>query len=196
MKPGSNLLLTAHLKTTGKKTGIAIPDRPLLRDKGDSRAQARAAVLRLRHRGPIEIPAGASSTELEDSYKLPEPASITAIYPRAHFLARSFRRICDDSQRQAGVAALDSQVGCGLGGGISVSPSGDAAAWFRYSLEGQLRQLRRATRTIQATRQLRCMAASGQRTRQTRCCWRWSLLRARMLRCGARRSRLQGSRPS
>jgi mono/diheme cytochrome c family protein len=89
VRPGSNLLLSAHLKTTGKKTALQFQIGLYYETKAKS-GSGRAAVLRLRHHGPIEIPAGTSSTELEDSYKLPEPVSIMAIYPRAHFLARSF----------------------------------------------------------------------------------------------------------
>jgi mono/diheme cytochrome c family protein len=88
VKPGSNLLLTAHLKTTGKKLDLQFQVGLYYEPKVVS--AGRATVLRLAHRGPIEIPAGAPSIELEDSYKLPQPASITALYPRAHFLARSF----------------------------------------------------------------------------------------------------------
>jgi mono/diheme cytochrome c family protein len=89
VKPGSNLLLTAHLKTTGKKLALQFQIGLYYEPKATS-GSGRATVLRLAHRGPIEIPAGVSSIELEDSYKLAQPVSITAIYPRAHFLARSF----------------------------------------------------------------------------------------------------------
>jgi hypothetical protein len=47
-------------------------------------------VVRLEHRGALEIPAGASATTLEDSVTVPQATNVTAIYPRAHFLARSF----------------------------------------------------------------------------------------------------------
>jgi hypothetical protein len=89
VKPGSNLLLTTHLKTTGKKLALQFQIGLYYEPKA-TLGTGRACVLRLAHRGPIEIPAGASSIELEDSYKLSQPTSITAIYPRAHFLARSF----------------------------------------------------------------------------------------------------------
>jgi mono/diheme cytochrome c family protein len=88
-KPGGDLLLAAHLKTTGKKMALQFQIGLYYEPKALPGA-SRAAVLRLQHSGPIEIPAGASRVEIEDSYKLAQPASITAIYPRAHFLARSF----------------------------------------------------------------------------------------------------------
>ncbi|HEX4580853.1 MAG TPA: hypothetical protein VH139_02275 [Acidobacteriaceae bacterium] len=95
VKPGSDLLLTAHLKTTGKKLmlqfqiGLYYEGAAPGAEKAASGA-GRATVLRLTHRGPIEIAAGASSITLDDSYTLPQAAVVSAIYPRAHFLARSF----------------------------------------------------------------------------------------------------------
>jgi mono/diheme cytochrome c family protein len=89
VKPGSDLLLTTHLKTTGKKLALQFQIGLYYAQKPAS-GTGRAAVLRLMHRGSIEIPAGSAATTLEDSYKLPQAASVTAVYPRAHFLARTF----------------------------------------------------------------------------------------------------------
>ncbi|MFL6429572.1 MAG: hypothetical protein ACJ71S_15100 [Acidobacteriaceae bacterium] len=96
VKPGSDLLLTTHLKTTGKKVELQF-QIGLYYEKAASGAAdkassstGRATVLRLNHRGPIEIPAGTSPTTLEDSYTLAQAAAVSAIYPRAHFLARNF----------------------------------------------------------------------------------------------------------
>jgi mono/diheme cytochrome c family protein len=88
LKAGSDLLLTTHLKTTGKKLMLQF-QIGLYYEKAASGA-GRATIVRLMHRGPIEIPAAASSTTLEDSYTLPQAATVSVIYPRAHFLARSF----------------------------------------------------------------------------------------------------------
>ena len=88
LKPGSNLLLTAHLKTTGKKLMLQF-QIGLYYDKSAA-SPGRATVLRLAHRGPIDIAAGVSSTTLADGYTLPQAARVSAIYPRAHFLARNF----------------------------------------------------------------------------------------------------------
>jgi predicted CXXCH cytochrome family protein len=88
VKPGSELLLTTHLKTTGKKLALQF-QVGLYYEPKMAASVGRVSVLRLTHHGPIEIPAGASSTVLEDSYILPQAAAVTAIYPRAHFLARS-----------------------------------------------------------------------------------------------------------
>jgi mono/diheme cytochrome c family protein len=89
VKPGSDLLLTTHLKTTGKKLALQFQIGLYYAAKTTAGA-GRTSVVRLAHRGAIEIPAGTSSTTLEDSYILPQAAAVTAIYPRAHFLARSF----------------------------------------------------------------------------------------------------------
>jgi mono/diheme cytochrome c family protein len=89
LKPGSNLVLTAHLKTTGKKLTLQF-QIGLYYERKATPGSGRATVLRLTHHGPIEIPAGTSSITLEDSYTLPQASSVTAIYPRAHFLARTF----------------------------------------------------------------------------------------------------------
>jgi hypothetical protein len=88
LKPGSDLLLTTHLKTTGRKLALQF-QIGLYYEKAASGA-GRSTVLRLTHHGPIELPAGAPSTTLEDSYTLPQAAAVGAIYPRAHFLARTF----------------------------------------------------------------------------------------------------------
>ncbi len=89
VKPASSLVLATHLKTTGKKLALQFEIGLYYAEKTTS-STGRVAVMRLLHRGPIEIPAGSSSIALEDSYKLTQPVSITAVYPRAHFLARSF----------------------------------------------------------------------------------------------------------
>ena len=89
VKPGSDLLLTTHLKTTGKKLALQL-QIGLYYESKPAASVDQAMVLRLTHRGPIQIAPGASSIVLEDSYKLPSAAAVTAIYPRAHFLAHSF----------------------------------------------------------------------------------------------------------
>ena len=88
--PKTDLLLTTHVKTTGKKIDLQLQiglyyDR-VKREEG----AGKAAVVRLEHRGAIEIPTGAAETTLEDSVTIPQALNVTAIYPRAHFLARSF----------------------------------------------------------------------------------------------------------
>ncbi len=87
VRPGSDLVLTTHLKTTGRKQTLQI-QIGLYYATATSPAGT-ALVLQLQHNGAIEIAAGAARTQLEDTYTLPQAAAVTAIYPRAHFLARS-----------------------------------------------------------------------------------------------------------
>lgn len=88
--PKTDLLLTTHLKTTGKKIALQL-QIGLYYERGKREEGAgKASVIRLLHRGALEIPAGASATTLEDSVTVAQALNVTAIYPRAHFLARSF----------------------------------------------------------------------------------------------------------
>jgi hypothetical protein len=88
--PRTDLLLTTHLKTTGKKIDLQL-QIGLYYERGKREELAgKTSVIRLLHRGALEIPAGAPATALEDSVTLPQSINVTAIYPRAHFLARSF----------------------------------------------------------------------------------------------------------
>jgi hypothetical protein len=88
--PKTDLLLTTHLKTTGKKIALQL-QIGLYYERGNrADGVGTAAVVRLEHRGALEIPAGASATTVEDSVTVPQAMNVTAIYPRAHFLAHSF----------------------------------------------------------------------------------------------------------
>lgn len=81
------LLLTTHLKTTGRKQDLQI--QVGLYYSPASAPAGSALVLQLAHKGDLAIPAGAANTLTDDSYLLPQAVAVTAIYPRAHFLARS-----------------------------------------------------------------------------------------------------------
>lgn len=87
LRPGSDLVLTTHLKTTGRRQMLRI--EVALYFAPASASPGGALVLPISHQGAIEIPAGAANTQLEDAYTLPQAAAVAAIYPRAHFLARS-----------------------------------------------------------------------------------------------------------
>ena len=56
VKPGSNLVLATHLKTTGKKLALQFEIGLYYAEKTTS-STGRAAVMRLQRRGPIEITA-------------------------------------------------------------------------------------------------------------------------------------------
>ncbi len=85
----TNLLLQAHLKTTGRTVDLKF-QVGLYYERGATRPPATAHVVRYEHKGAINLPTGAATTTLEDSVPLTAAMQVTAIYPRAHFLARSF----------------------------------------------------------------------------------------------------------
>ncbi len=90
LSPAGTLILTAHLKTTGRKQDVQIQVGLYFNPaSAPAASKASALVLRLNHQGAIELAATNANTRLEDSYTLPQAAQLTAIYPRAHFLARS-----------------------------------------------------------------------------------------------------------
>ena len=83
---GSDLVLTTHLKTTGRSEQVKL--QVGLYYAKSTAARAKPLVLRLAHAGAIEIPADQAKFTLDDTVTLPEPVSVTAIYPQAHFLGR------------------------------------------------------------------------------------------------------------
>lgn len=85
----TNLLLQTHLKTTGRTVDLKF-DIGLYYERGASPAVSIAKVVRFDHRGAIDLPPGGTPTTLEDAAPLTTAMQVTAIYPRAHFLARSF----------------------------------------------------------------------------------------------------------
>ena len=87
LSPGGDLVLATHLKTTGRKQAVQFQIGLYYADS--SAAKGNALVLPLTHKGVLQLPAGAAATPVEDSYTLPQASAVTAIYPRAHFLARS-----------------------------------------------------------------------------------------------------------
>jgi mono/diheme cytochrome c family protein len=92
LERGSDLVLTTHLKTTGRSEQIKVQvglyyDKSAVGAKSAA-AHAKPLVLRLAHAGETQIPADQAKFTLDDALTLPEPVSVTAIYPQAHFLGR------------------------------------------------------------------------------------------------------------
>lgn len=83
---GSDLVLTTHLKTTGRKEQLKL--QVGLYYAKDAAERVKPLVLRLAHAGAIQIPADQAKFTLDDAVTLPEPVSMSAIYPQAHFLGR------------------------------------------------------------------------------------------------------------
>ncbi len=86
LEHGSDLVLTTHLKTTGRSEQVKLQVGLYFAREGAPRANP--LVLRLTHAGDIQIPAGQAKFTLDDTATLPEPVNVTAIYPQAHFLGR------------------------------------------------------------------------------------------------------------
>jgi hypothetical protein len=90
LDPANDLVLTTHLKTTGRAEQVKLQiglyyagNKPR-----NTAVRSQPLVLALAHAGDIEIPADNPKFILEDTVTLPEPVSVTAIYPQAHFLGR------------------------------------------------------------------------------------------------------------
>jgi len=83
LDPGNDLVLNAHLQTTGKPEQI----RPSVGLYFTDRPQTRFPLLvQLEHDGALNIPAGARDFLVSDDFRLPLDADVLAVYPHAHYL--------------------------------------------------------------------------------------------------------------
>ena len=85
LEPGTDLVLKTHLVPRGEPTPVRVSVGFFF---ADTVPTAMPAVVQLGSQ-TIDIPAGASAHVVEDSYRLPVDVDLLAIYPHAHFLARS-----------------------------------------------------------------------------------------------------------
>ena len=82
---GNDLVLNTHLQPSGKPEkvqpaiGIYFTDEP---------ATKFPLLLQLENDGKLDIPAGDENFIVTDEFTLPEPVSLLAIYPHAHYLGR------------------------------------------------------------------------------------------------------------
>jgi tetratricopeptide (TPR) repeat protein len=87
LEPGTDFVLQMHLKPDGKpeelhsQIGVYLTDQP---------PSATPVMIRLGSK-TIDIPAGEARHEVVDSYTLPVDATITSVYPHAHYLAKDMR---------------------------------------------------------------------------------------------------------
>jgi tetratricopeptide (TPR) repeat protein len=85
LDPGNDLILNTHLQPSGKPEkirpaiGIYFSDEP---------ATKFPLLLQLENDRKLDIPAGEKNFIVTDEFTLPEPVSLLAIYPHAHYLAR------------------------------------------------------------------------------------------------------------
>ena len=84
IEPGTDLVLKTHLVPRGEPTPVQVSVGFFFTDTVPT---ATPAVVQLGSQ-TIDIPAGASSHVVEDSYRLPAAVDLLAVYPHAHFLAR------------------------------------------------------------------------------------------------------------
>jgi mono/diheme cytochrome c family protein len=96
---GSQLILTAHIKTTGKAEDLML--HVLLYYAKGSRGSSHVLLHLDRDEG-LQIAAGDKQCEVEAQATLKRPMILTSIYPRAHYAARSleaFAVLPDGSRR-------------------------------------------------------------------------------------------------
>ena len=85
LDPGNDLILNTHLQPSGKPEkiqpaiGIYFTDEP---------ATKFPLLVQLENDRKLDIPAGEKNFIVTDEFTLPEPVSVLAIYPHAHYLAR------------------------------------------------------------------------------------------------------------
>ena len=86
LEPGTDLILNLHLRPSGK----AEPVRPSVGLYFTDEAPTEfPMLLQLEHDGAIDIPAGASGVVVSDELRLPVDVQVLAVYPHAHYVARS-----------------------------------------------------------------------------------------------------------
>ncbi len=104
LAPGNDLVLTTHLKTTGRSEAVQLTVAVYYAHgyaHGEKKVRS-PEVLELERGGPIQIPSGEADYQLEDQFTLPAPVKIEAIYPRVHFLGKQLNAYADfpNGQRQ------------------------------------------------------------------------------------------------
>ena len=85
LDPGADLVLKTHLVPRGERTPVQVSVGFFF---ADTAPVATPAVVQLGSQ-TIDIPAGASAHVVEDRHRLPVDVDLLAVYPHAHFLARS-----------------------------------------------------------------------------------------------------------
>ena len=86
LEPGTDLILNLHLRPSGKPE----PVRPSIGLYFTDEAPTEfPMLLQLEHDGAIDIPAGDATFEVTDELRLPVDLQVLAVYPHAHYVARS-----------------------------------------------------------------------------------------------------------
>ena len=88
LDPGNDLVLNTHLQPSGKPEkiqptiGVYFTEEP---------ATKFPLLLQLENDHKLDIPPGDENFIVTDEFTLPEPVSLLAIYPHAHYLGRDLR---------------------------------------------------------------------------------------------------------
>jgi tetratricopeptide (TPR) repeat protein len=84
--PGMDLILNVHLKPTGKEETVT----PLIGVYFTDKPQTRFPMLiQLEHDRDLDIPPGEKDFLITDEYRAPMDMNILAVYPHAHYLAKT-----------------------------------------------------------------------------------------------------------
>lgn len=82
---GDDLVLNVHFQATGKRESIQPEIGLYFSDRPPSKFPM---LMQLEHDGNLDIPAGDSHFEVEDSFKLPIDVDVLSVYPHAHYLGK------------------------------------------------------------------------------------------------------------
>jgi Flp pilus assembly protein TadD len=83
LDPGNDLVLNAHLQTSGKPEQVRPSVGLYFTDKPQTRFPM---LIQLEHDGALDIPPGVRDFLVSDDFRLPIDADILAVYPHAHYL--------------------------------------------------------------------------------------------------------------
>lgn len=87
LESGADLLISMHLRPTGREERVRASIAFYFTDD----APARVPVMLRLGRQDIDIPAGASTHVISNSYRLPVDVELLSVYPHAHHLAREVK---------------------------------------------------------------------------------------------------------
>jgi tetratricopeptide (TPR) repeat protein/mono/diheme cytochrome c family protein len=84
--PGMDLILNVHLKPTGKEETVSPVIGVYFTDKPQTRFPM---LIQLEHDRALDIPPGDKDFLVTDEYRTPMDLSVLAVYPHAHYLAKT-----------------------------------------------------------------------------------------------------------
>ena len=87
LDPGNQLVLNAHLHPSGRAEEIRPSIGLYFTDK---RPTQFPLLVQMENDTALDIPAGASNFAVTDTFRLPMPVEVLAVYPHAHYLGKEF----------------------------------------------------------------------------------------------------------